>query len=76
MYRITPTVGHTKHTEIDSKVFQHWISDFESNSDNITVTPDQLRWKVYPFPKDDEKVDFLHGISTYCGAGSPSLKVI
>ena len=41
----------------------------------MTTTPDQLRWKPFPFPKDDEKVDFVKGISTYCGVGSPDLKV-
>jgi homogentisate 1,2-dioxygenase len=72
LYKITPTVGHTKHTEIDE--FKCWISDFDSQNENFTTTPDQIRWKVLPFPEDENKVDFLHGIKTYCGAGSPSLK--
>jgi homogentisate 1,2-dioxygenase len=73
-YRTKPTVGHSKHTELE-KEFVNWISDFEGCNDSLTVTPDQLRWKAYPFPKEGDKVDFLHGISTYCGAGSPGLKV-
>jgi homogentisate 1,2-dioxygenase len=73
LYKIRPTVGHTKHKQLDE--FINWVSDFEGSSDLLT-TPDQLRWKPLPFPRDDQKVDFLHGISTYCGAGSPHLKVL
>lgn len=74
LYKINPTVGHNKHTQIDQNEFKNWISDFESsNEESLTVTPDQIRWKVFPFPKE-KKVDFLHGIFSYCGAGSPFLK--
>lgn len=38
------------------------------------MTPDQLRWKAFPLPKKDEKIDFIHGIFTYCGVGSPLTK--
>ena len=72
LYRILPTVGHTKNEPID-KEYPNFISDF--NGENMTTTPDQLRWKPFPFPKDDEKVDFVKGISTYCGVGSPAMKV-
>jgi homogentisate 1,2-dioxygenase len=75
LYKINPTVGHTNYSQIDTNEFKNWISDFESSNDeNLTVTPDQIRWKVCPFPDKDKKVDFLHGIFTYCGAGSPGLK--
>jgi len=75
LYKISPTVGHTVHTHIDRKEFSNWISDFESsNDDNLTITPDQIRWTVFPFPDKKEKIDFIHGIFTYCGAGSPGLK--
>jgi homogentisate 1,2-dioxygenase len=65
-------VGHTKHTEIDLKEFPNFISDFDKHGDKFKLTPDQIRWKVFPLPKDS--VDFLHGIYTYCGAGSPTIK--
>jgi len=74
LYRTLPTVGHGTHIEISSEEFPFFISDF-SKEENLTVSPDQLRWKPYPFPKESEKVDFLHGIYTYCGVGSPALKV-
>ena len=74
LYRILPTVGHSNHTAISENEFPYFISDF-TKDENITVTPDQLRWKPFPFPKELEKVDFLHGIFTFCGVGSPDLKV-
>ena len=74
MYRIKPTVGHSNHIPIDSNEFEHFLSDFDTEQEKFTVTPDQLRWKAFPFPKKENKVDFLHGIFTYCGVGSPALK--
>lgn len=75
LYKITPTVGHTFHSQIDLNEFKNWISDFEfSNEENLTVTPDQIRWKVFPFPDKNKNIDFLHGIFSYCGVGSPGLK--
>lgn len=71
LYRVKPTVGHTRHTEVDPKEFPYFISDFDSNSEQFTITPDQIRWKAFPLPKENEKLDFLHGIFTYCGSGSP-----
>lgn len=71
LYRIKPTVGHSKHTEIENE-FKNFISNFDSG--NFKVTPDQIRWKVIPFQKSEEKVDFIHGIFSYGGSGSPELK--
>lgn len=74
LYRIRPTAGHMKHKELSSEEFKYFVSDFDSNSENFTVTPDQIRWKPFPLPEKNEKVDFLHGMFTYCGTGSPSMK--
>jgi len=74
LYRILPTVGHTKHTPIKSEDYPFFVSDF-SKDENMEVNPDQLRWKPFPFPKESAKVDFLQGIFTFCGVGSPELKV-
>ncbi len=74
LYRILPTVGHSKHIEINLNEFPFFVSDY-SKDENMTVNPDQLRWKPFPFPKESEKIDFLHGIFSYCGVGSPELKV-
>jgi homogentisate 1,2-dioxygenase len=75
LYRILPTAGHTNHAECDEKEFAYWVSDFDSNSKNFRVTPDQIRWKPFDLIEDSsKKVDFLHGIRTYCGVGSPAMK--
>jgi len=73
MYKIKPTVGHSKHTELDDSEFANFISNFSDHKD-LQITPDQLRWKPIPLPNKDKKVDFIHGIFTYCGVGCPELK--
>ena len=74
MYKINPTVGHGKHKEIYD--YANFISDFDSNQELFTVTPDQIRWKPFPLPKDSDKKDFLSGMYTYGGIGSPAKKVL
>lgn len=73
MYKLKPTVGHTKHTSVD-KEFPNFYSSFDDKNENLIITPDQLRWRPFPFPNEKEKVDFIHGIYTYAGAGSPDMK--
>lgn len=73
LYRIQPTVGHTMHTELND--YKNFISNFHLNTD-ITSNPDQLRWKPFSFPAPDSKINFLQGMFTLAGAGSPILKVI
>jgi len=74
LYRTLPSVGHSNHKAIPDNEFYFFISDFSKN-ENMDVSPDQLRWKAFAFPKESEKVDFIHGIFTFCGVGSPDLKV-
>lgn len=31
-------------------------------------------WDPFPLPKDDEKIDFIEGLTTVCGHGDPTLK--
>jgi len=73
MYKLKPTVGHSKHTSVDDE-FPNFYSSFDDKNENLIVTPDQLRWKPFPLPKENEKIDFIHGIYTYAGAGSPDMK--
>ena len=74
LYKINPTVGHGKHKEIND--YPNFISDFDINHEQFTITPDQIRWKPFPFPSDNEKKDFLSGMFTYGGIGSPAKKVV
>ena len=73
MYKIKPTVGHSKHKEIDDSMFSNFISNFGEHKD-LQTTPDQIRWRPIPLPEKEKKVDFIQGIFTYCGVGSPDLK--
>jgi homogentisate 1,2-dioxygenase len=73
LYKIKPTVGHSKHEALDNP-YPLFVSNFTDNE--TVVNPDQIRWKALKFPSNDSKVDFLQGTTTYCGVGSPDLKVI
>jgi homogentisate 1,2-dioxygenase len=67
LYRIRPTVGHSKQTLYDNKI----------GTDDSVVTPDQLRWA--PLALEDIKsdcnetksVDFVDSLRTMGSAGDP-----
>lgn len=72
LYRIRPTVAHrpyVKASGADDNPF--YVSDFSQKG---VVTPNQLRWKATPFPSKNKKVDWLQGLRTVSGSGSPDLK--
>src|SRR5687767_14677636 len=59
-YRIRPSVMHRPFRQIDKG---GWVSLF----DEVTVTPNQLRWDPLPLPT--EPTDFVRGITTMAGNG-------
>ncbi|KAK9846297.1 hypothetical protein WJX81_001152 [Elliptochloris bilobata] len=67
LYRIRPSVTHEPFHPLDfaSEVFS---GDFAC----ALITPNQLRWR--PFSVPSEAVDFVRGLFTVCGAGSPERK--
>jgi homogentisate 1,2-dioxygenase len=77
-YRIRPTAAHKPFQPLDSSsslVSSRWLSDFSS----CHITPQQLRWNPFPIPppanqKGTKKINFLQGVSTICGCGSPETK--
>lgn len=73
MYKVKPTVGHSKHEDVTNE-FPNFISDFSDGNKDLITTPDQLRWKPFPLLEKENKIDFIHGITTYCGAGEPGMK--
>lgn len=73
LYKIKPTAGHSKHISADDE-FPNYITTFDDNRKELKITPDQIRWKPLPLQKKETKIDFIHGITTYCGAGAPDLK--
>ncbi len=38
------------------------------------VDPSQMRWQPFPMPAADVAIDFVAGLTSLCGAGSPECK--
>jgi homogentisate 1,2-dioxygenase len=72
LYRIRPSVAH-KPFKPTSQFANKISNDF--NCDKKFVTdPNQLRWKAIPFLEANEHKNFLEGLITVAGQGSPGLK--
>ena len=68
MYRIRPSVVHSKFLAEDFPKIQSTFSESDSPSN-----PDQLRWFPKPFVGSEEPAcDFLRGIETIGGSGDPN----
>lgn len=61
-YRIRPGSIHQEFKQIDNKLL---VSDFTQ----VPATPNQLRWNPMPMPM--ESTDFIEGLTTMAGTGSP-----
>mmetsp|Transcript_50519 Transcript_50519/g.94121 ORF Transcript_50519/g.94121 Transcript_50519/m.94121 type:complete len:356 (-) Transcript_50519:1090-2157(-) len=68
LYRILPSVTHEPFQRVEAS----WrvVTHFQSSQ----PTPNQLRWAPLDLPAAGEEVDFVAGIVSFCGAGSPSTK--
>lgn len=66
-YRIRPSVIHRPFSKYDHPGFPDTYADVPPN-------PNQLRWKAFAIPEQENQVDFVDGIRTICGAGEPSLR--
>jgi len=64
-YRIRPSVTHGVFEQIEN---EKWLSSFNE----VPVTPNQLRWDAMPMPQS--KTDFVEGMVTIAGNGSPALQ--
>lgn len=64
LYRLKPSVGHVPFEES-----KHYGIIPNFTDEHTVATPNQLRWSPYPFPK--ESTNFVEGIRTLCGSGSP-----
>lgn len=60
-YRIRPSVLHKPFRQIENKLLK------SSPFDEITTTPNQLRWNPLPMP--ETKTDFIDGLTTIAGNG-------
>jgi homogentisate 1,2-dioxygenase len=62
MYRIRPGAMHQPFRRIEE-------GRFVSTFDDVPATPNQLRWDPFPIPT--RPADFIDGLVTMCGNGSP-----
>jgi homogentisate 1,2-dioxygenase len=66
LYRLRPAANHL--------AFRPYGRDTLLRSgpfDDVPPTPNRLRWNPLPMPSDP--VDFVDGLTTYCGNGDPSM---
>jgi homogentisate 1,2-dioxygenase len=71
LYRIRPSVMHEPFVPLEHSLLK---SNFDESQDGIVVTPNQLRWKPTPLASGGQ-TDFIDGLITVSGSGSPALKV-
>ncbi len=70
LYRIRPAAMHGPFTTFNQA--QSSESRFHSDFGTGPVTPDQLRWDPLPLPDMAAAVDFIDGLVTMAGNGSPA----
>jgi len=63
-YRIRPSVTHRPFRQISNRLLR------SGPFDEVPPTPNQLRWDPLPLPS--EPTDFVEGLVTMAGAGSPA----
>jgi len=68
LYRIRPSVVHKKYEKYTGN--KYLVNNFEQ----MHKDPNQFRWMPFDLPGKDEKIDFVNGIRTIAGAGSPAMK--
>jgi homogentisate 1,2-dioxygenase len=68
LYRIKPSPCHGPYKSLPQTKFAKFLSEFS------VPNPQQLRWKPLPLPPQGNKVNFIEGIVSFAGAGSPDVK--
>ncbi|KAI8870220.1 GD23768 [Ramicandelaber brevisporus] len=73
LYRIRPSVVHLPYQDAPADFAPDFFSDFSGK--NGIINPTQLRWLPFELPKEGgERIDFVRGLHTVCGAGDPATK--
>ncbi|KAL4247480.1 homogentisate dioxygenase family protein [Abortiporus biennis] len=72
-YRIRPSVSHDGFSGNSTQV-PDLVSDFTSANPKVHPYPTQTAWDTFPLPKDDGKIDFMHGLKTIGGLGSATAR--
>ncbi|KAI6170319.1 Homogentisate 1,2-dioxygenase [Aphelenchoides besseyi] len=68
LYRIQPSVHHEPFVETKTP------ESLASRFDSFPPTPNQFRWTPLPMFDEKEHVDFVQGLTTFCGAGDPTVR--
>ncbi|XP_046804490.1 homogentisate 1,2-dioxygenase [Lucilia cuprina] len=63
-YRINPSAKHQPFQAYE-KASKHLTHNWDEQKPN----PNQMRWKPFDIPSGNEKVNFVQGLHTVCGAG-------
>src|SRR5689334_14638388 len=63
MYRKRPSATHARYERLEARL---WRS---GPFTELEPTPNRLRWDPFPFPS--EPTDFVDGVATLAGSGSP-----
>ncbi|BGP23639.1 homogentisate 1,2-dioxygenase [Rhodotorula toruloides] len=69
LYRMRPSVAHQGFVRIPDN--KDLCSEFSTSNPRCSVSPTQIAWRPFPLPKDSEKVNFVQGLKTVAGQGSP-----
>lgn len=64
-YRIRPSAGHGKYKKYNGTQLSELPTE---------ATPERIRWNPKPHCAEGTRVDFVHGMTPYCGAGEPTMK--
>ena len=64
LYRIKPAVSAARFVPDDSICAETFSANFDQHA---AVEPNQMRWQAPPLP--ETPTDFVHSLSTICGAG-------
>jgi homogentisate 1,2-dioxygenase len=71
-YRMRPSVAHQGFTKLPAN--EDLESEFSPLNPKVSVCPSQVAWKPFNLPNDSTKVDFVDGLKTVAGSGSPMAK--
>lgn len=69
LYRVRPSAQHSPF-----RPAPHLNRLLRANFERERVDPNQLRWSPFALPAEDASVDWVEGLASLCGSGSPELK--
>ncbi|GAA5876406.1 hypothetical protein JCM16303_003520 [Sporobolomyces ruberrimus] len=72
LYRMRPSVAHQGFVRIPDN--EDLCSEFSPLNPKVSVSPTQIAWKPFPLPRSSDKVDWVEGLKTIAGSGSPMEK--